>query len=386
MKCLWYYEWVKLPRKLIPEGKGVMGDFIRLAGRAAFRKGISSYCGYNNVVEPGMWAGGIVGIKSILGVKSRNRALEALERLNSLNYIKYELNEANKKLEYRIKDWVIKCSGEPCMKGAVYTTNGYGFLCIPRDITERLVNNNYIFDEADAWLDLWCHTAVNDPNNAFSYMAPAIQYGKYGAVLTLETLGQRWGWEKTKVWRFMKKHGDAFALYRLSSSYGCLIFNKLYPCDKEISLPAQEEINDVISTIKQYSAYITKTGSEHEHLSNMVAWYSRKITCSHYACEDIDKGKDRYDRDNEKDIAHNCMPGCHRCIKKNEDCDASGNYRVADSCPIIYAYFSLCRNSLNNNDCSKVNYISADEKKDIRGPCIRFVDLDNAWFPYAAEE
>ena len=306
MKCPWYYEWVKLPRKLIPEGKGVMGDFIRLAGRAAFRKGISSYCGYNNVVESGMWAGGIVGIKSILGVKSRNKALEALERLNSLNYIKYELNEANKKLEYRIKDWVIKCSGEPCMKGAVYTTN--------------------------------------------------------------------------------EKHGDAFALYRLSSSYGCLIFNKLYPCDKEVSLPAQEEINDVISTIKQYSAYITKTGSEHEHLSNMVAWYSRKITCSHFACEDIDKGKDRYDRDNEKDIAHNCMPGCHRCIKKNEDCDASGNYRVADSCPIIYAYFSLCRNSLNNNDCSKVNYISADEKKDIRGPCIRFVDLDNAWFPYAAEE
>ncbi|MBQ8086692.1 MAG: hypothetical protein IJ232_11370 [Lachnospiraceae bacterium] len=226
MKCPWYYEWVKLPRKLIPEGKGVMGDFIRLAGRAAFRKGISSYCGYNNVVEPGMWAGGIVGIKSILGVKSRNKALESLERLNSLNYIKYELNEANKKLEYRIRDWVIKCSGEPCMKGAVYTTNGYGFLCIPRDITERLVNNNYIFEEADAWLDLWCHTAVNDPNNAFSYMAPAIQYGKYGAILTLETLGQRWGWEKTKVWRFMKKHGDVFALYRLSSAYGCLIFNK----------------------------------------------------------------------------------------------------------------------------------------------------------------
>lgn len=98
-------------------------------------------------------------------------------------------------------------------------------------------------------------------------MAPAIQYGKYGAILTLETLGQRWGWEKTKVWRFMKKHGDVFALYRLSSSYVCLIFNKLYPCDIEVSLPTQEEINDVISTIKQYSAYITKTGSEHEHLS-----------------------------------------------------------------------------------------------------------------------
>ena len=38
MKCPWYYEWVKLPRKLIPEGNGVMGDFIKLAGKAAFRK------------------------------------------------------------------------------------------------------------------------------------------------------------------------------------------------------------------------------------------------------------------------------------------------------------------------------------------------------------
>jgi len=32
-----------------------------------------------------------------------------------------------------------------------------------------------------------------------SFFAPVIRYGKYGANLTLETLGQRWGWEKTKV-------------------------------------------------------------------------------------------------------------------------------------------------------------------------------------------
>ena len=38
----------------------------------------------------------------------------------------------------------------------------------------------------------------------------SIQFGKFGAVLTLETLGQRWNWEKTKVWRFFQKHGDVF--------------------------------------------------------------------------------------------------------------------------------------------------------------------------------
>ena len=35
--------------------------------------------------------------------------------------------------------------------------------------------------EADAWLDLWCHTVWQDPGNAFSHIAPAVQYGKYGA-------------------------------------------------------------------------------------------------------------------------------------------------------------------------------------------------------------
>lgn len=59
-----------------------MGDYVKLASRAAFRKGISRYCGFENIVTPGMWAGGIVGVKSILGVKSRNKALEKLERLN----------------------------------------------------------------------------------------------------------------------------------------------------------------------------------------------------------------------------------------------------------------------------------------------------------------
>ena len=71
MKCLMKYQWVKLPRTLVPAGKGIMGAWARLAARAAFRKGKAVYCGHINAVTPGMWAGGVVGLKSILGLRSR---------------------------------------------------------------------------------------------------------------------------------------------------------------------------------------------------------------------------------------------------------------------------------------------------------------------------
>ena len=32
-----------------------------------------------------------------------------------------------------------------------------------------LVRNERIFDESDAWLDLWCHTVYKDYGNAFSF-------------------------------------------------------------------------------------------------------------------------------------------------------------------------------------------------------------------------
>ena len=212
MKCLMKYEWVKLMRSHLPQGKGVMGAWMKLASRAAFRKGIATYCGYKNEVSPGMWSGGIVGIKSILGIKKKSDALLMLDKLSELGYIKYELNSENKKLTYQITDWVVKCSGEECMNGTVYTTDGYGFLCLPRNITERLVSLNYKFEETDAWLDLWCHMVSNDAGNAFSFLAPVVQYGKYGALLTLENLGKRWNWEK-------RKYGDSFKNTEMSSHY-----------------------------------------------------------------------------------------------------------------------------------------------------------------------
>ena len=172
MKCLRKYEWVKLPRNYPDMGKGLMSSWAKLASRAAFRKGQAKYCGHINQVTPGMWAGGVVGLKSILGVRSREAALDVLERLSKYGYLRYSLDRQTRKLTYEISDWVIKCSGAECMEGTAYTTEGYGFLCMPRNITERLFAQKYVFEEADAWLDLWCHTTFEDRSNAFSFLAP----------------------------------------------------------------------------------------------------------------------------------------------------------------------------------------------------------------------
>ena len=255
MKCLRKYQWVKLPRDIPDMGKGLMAYWAMLASRAAFRKGNASYCGHSNPVAPGMWAGGVVGLKSILGVRSRVKALQILDELFSLGFLKYSLDSQTKKLTYEITDWVVKCSGAECMSGAVYASTGYGFLCLPRNITQRLADAKRVFDEADAWLDLWCHTAYEDYGNAFSFLAPVVQYGRFGSVLTLETLGERWGWEKTKVWRFFKKHGDVFPLYRLPSSYGCLVFNASYPTGADIQLPEQEMVMRILREILICSTY-----------------------------------------------------------------------------------------------------------------------------------
>ena len=50
----------------------------RLASKAAFCKGKGIYCGHWNQVTPGMWSGGIVGLKRILGEKRRNQALQIM--------------------------------------------------------------------------------------------------------------------------------------------------------------------------------------------------------------------------------------------------------------------------------------------------------------------
>ena len=92
MSCLERFLWTKLPRSVVPACKGIVSHWAHLAARAAFRKGIVSYCGHRNPVEPGTWAGGIVGLKSILGVKKREQALDILRQLSDLGYLSFELD------------------------------------------------------------------------------------------------------------------------------------------------------------------------------------------------------------------------------------------------------------------------------------------------------
>ena len=75
MKCLKKYTWVKVPRGEIPfHAKGILIYYMRLASRAAFRKGTARYCGHTNAVEVGSWVGGVVGLKSILDKETQGCA------------------------------------------------------------------------------------------------------------------------------------------------------------------------------------------------------------------------------------------------------------------------------------------------------------------------
>ena len=333
MKCLKKFAWVKLSRYEIPlRAKGIMIYFLRLASRAAFRKGTARYCGHINAVDVGSWVGGMVGLKSILEVKKRRDALEIMDELQMLGYITYTLDSSTKILTYKISDWVLKCSGKACKEGNnIYTTPDYGFLCMPRNITERLVEMGHKFGEADAWLDLWCHTVYRDKGNAFSFLAPTIQYGKFGSVLTLETLGKRWKWEKTKVWRFFQFYCAYFPLHRLPGSFGCVIFCKCYPSQDEIEDPADEEIMRILELIRIKARNTHTPGTDNERINRFVAWKSRKVI------------KDLEDQYTQEEIQNES--------EKSSDFRDVENCRVAEIPPIIRAYFSHGRNCMYSRNC-----------------------------------
>ena len=281
----------------------------------------------------------------ILGIKNRDSALSKLSLLREMGLVKFSLDPNIKHLTYQLSDWIVEYSGAACIPGAVYTTPGYGFLRVPRNLTEKLIHQNYVFEDSDAWLDLWLHTVSMDPRNAFSFFAPVCQYGKYGVFLSLETLGQRWGWEKTKVWRFLQKHEDVFTLYRLPGSYGCLIFNKLYPCDQEILLPTAEEVDRVLAYVHRCAQCCVRRGSLREHMSRMVVWYSR-----------------RYLRSVGMLPASKAQKG-----------------RVALFSSLYRAYLSLCWNWKNGKyDCPDygIKESAGQCPNAIRGPC-ETVDLSN---------
>lgn len=79
----------------------------------------------------------------------------------------------------------------PCV--AVYVTQGYGFLRLPRD---GLIEKNSFFRNR-AWLDLWCYTTFDDCGNAFSFLEATIEFGKYSSVQSMEIHGKQLDWENT---------------------------------------------------------------------------------------------------------------------------------------------------------------------------------------------
>jgi hypothetical protein len=190
-----------------------------------------------------------------------------------MGYIDYAIEKGAKKLSYIVKDWVVECSGVACADGAIYATDGYGFLCLPRNITQRLADAQYQFKESDAWLDLWCHTVWRDRNNVFSHMSPVVQFGREGVALTLETLGTRWGWEKTKVWRFFQKHEDVFPLRKLPGSYGCLVFNMRYS-GKVLAMPSDREILHSLNAVRALGESMPLSGTDNQKINRIIAAYS----------------------------------------------------------------------------------------------------------------
>ena len=51
MSCLMKFKWVKIPRNIMPEGNGILLDYIRAYSAAAITKGTIRYCQYENEVS-----------------------------------------------------------------------------------------------------------------------------------------------------------------------------------------------------------------------------------------------------------------------------------------------------------------------------------------------
>lgn len=285
-KCPVDYKWVKVPRNLIPtKCKGIMKDYFKIAFASAYKDGIIHYCGYENEVKAKQFFCGIVGLKRLLQRKSKDASLDALFLLSDWEFVsvfaepyrvtvtvpdiilpqtcslkKRVMNDTEKYIaEHRNDldaydiDYLYRCAidyQEKC-----YVSDGSGYICIPRNLTERLVKKHYIFDDADAFYDLYLHTVDRHEKNPFSERCPTVMYEKGVSVFTLDYLCNRWGWNKSKVSRFFKKFSDYFSLVKLQSSYGCVIFNKVFQTDFEFSVPTQEDCFAIVNEMKFRSKY-----------------------------------------------------------------------------------------------------------------------------------
>jgi len=99
MKCLFKYQWVKLPRNQLPSGKGIMGAWARLASRALTVLDAEDAFQPHDTTCPGSFLDLVdvtavrgLGLKSILGIKNRQKAMDTLTTLSELGYVSHELD------------------------------------------------------------------------------------------------------------------------------------------------------------------------------------------------------------------------------------------------------------------------------------------------------
>ena len=90
--------------------------------------------------------------------------------------------------------------------------------------------------------------------------------------------GTTLGLGKTKVWRFLQKHQDAFALHKLPGSYGCLIFNMQYPTGTTFTIPEHGDIIRILSEIRICGQNTHLTGPDNERINRLIVRYSPALS------------------------------------------------------------------------------------------------------------
>ena len=54
-----------------------------------------------------------------------------------------------------------------------------------------------------------------------------------------------------------------------------------------VSLPTQEEVVRILEKIRIWGRNTHKSGSDHDHLNKLVAWYSRRLTSADTAVDEM---------------------------------------------------------------------------------------------------
>ena len=293
------YKSTKMPRSVVPHiltAKGTTAKLCALYSIASYRSGAifvktrKAKKEIRQVNAPGQWIGTIHSLRQALQLTNNTQVTDLLEILASNGYLTYSIE--NKLINYTLPWYNAEKRNrhygtqyyefdqkQPARqpqasnsKIAIATTD-QGWFFLPKI---PLMTPDGCYEEADAWMDLWTHTIYQDYYCAFSFLAPCVSFGKYHSAITLEQLSENWGWEKTKVWRFLEKHKEIFPHFRLPGSYGMLIFNAAYP-DANTDLPTMDMILHIIATLRDFSGYKVTSHNDNTNLNRMIAAHSRDL-------------------------------------------------------------------------------------------------------------